>query len=74
MRIEELKTRKEQKPYFFSAVKSGWLIIMSVSLWFTLITTPAIMLFPDLKKDLFYSLWLNETFWSMDIARKLLMA
>lgn len=76
MRIEELKIRKDKKTLdkFFSAVKSGWYVIMSASLWFTLASTPAIMVFPDLKKEVFYSLWLNETLWAMDIARKLLMA
>ena len=76
MGIEELNIRKDKKTLdkFFSAVKSGWYVIMSVCLWFTLISTPAIELFPDLNKELFYILWLNETFWAMDIARKLLMA
>jgi hypothetical protein len=44
---------------------------MSVCLWFTLLTTPAIMVFESLNDDLKYLLWLNESFWIVDIARKL---
>ena len=45
---------------------------MSVFLWFTLTTTPAIMIFNDLNDTLKNYLFLNEILWFLDIVRKLL--
>ncbi len=57
----------------FRLIENIWIISISLSLWFNLVTTPAIMIFPSLKDDLSYLLWLNETCWILDIAHKLLM-
>ena len=46
---------------------------MSVMLWFTLITTPAIITFPDLRTTLRIYLNFNEFFWALDIVRKLFL-
>lgn len=57
----------------FRVIEIMWITCISLSLWFNLLTTPAIMIFPSLKTDLSYLLWLNETFWILDIAHKALM-
>ena len=44
---------------------------MSLMLWFTLLTTPAIMLFPEINQQLQAYLWINEVFWMVDMIRKL---
>ena len=47
---------------------------MSYNLWFNLVTTPFIILWPEIQdpdqKTLYYLLWLNEFFWILDILRK----
>ena len=51
-----------------------WLCVMSICLWFTLATTPVIMIFPDLGPPLLKYCYVNEIFWILDIFRKLLFA
>ena len=46
---------------------------MSACLWFNLVSTPAVMVFPGLSTDLYFILWFNELCWLLDIARKLLL-
>ena len=45
---------------------------MSCILWLTLVSTPAIMIFPDINKTNKNYLFLIEFFWFLDIVRKLL--
>lgn len=44
---------------------------MSFFLWFTLISTPAILNFADMKIALKEYLYFNELMWALDIIRKL---
>ena len=53
-------------------VEKVWFCIMSCILWLTLVSTPAIMIFPDINKDNKNYLFLMEFFWFLDIVRKLL--
>lgn len=46
--------------------------MLSICLWYTLITTPAIVVFPELNQSLYIGLWLNESIWLIDIFRNLL--
>ena len=41
-------------------------------LWFNLLTTPFIILYPELEdiQNLYYMLWFNELVWVLDIIRK----
>lgn len=46
---------------------------MSFWLWFNLISTPFLILWPDLdqsSKSFWYILWLNELVWLLDMVRK----
>ena len=48
---------------------------MSISLWFNLVSTPLLILWPDITEDsesktLYYLLWLNELFFLLDMIRK----
>ena len=45
---------------------------MSLFYWFTLLTTPAIMVFPHLNEKMIALLWINEALWGLDSMRKLL--
>ena len=49
-----------------------WFILISFFLWFNLITTPFIMLWPEIQENrkLYYAFWLNELIWLLDIIRK----
>lgn len=47
---------------------------MSGFLWLTLVTTPAIMIFPEMNLELTKYLFINEFFWFLDIVRKLLFS
>ena len=79
MRAYSLKLRKEHADQV-NKVKYGrgggiwtiWLQIISICLWFTMYTTPAIMLFPDLNESLFKLLWINEVAWIIEIIRRLI--
>ena len=53
-----------------------WYSFISFWLWFNMITTPFIILWPELgseelNKNLYYVLWLNELVWLLDIVRKI---
>ena len=45
---------------------------MSIFLWFTLLSTPFLMMYPELNdiQNLYYMLWMNELVWVLDIVRK----
>ena len=45
---------------------------MSLCFWFTLYTTPAIMIFPELNETLIKLLWVNEVMWLLEIIRKVM--
>lgn len=64
---------KKAQKRLFKLIEHAWYCGLSICLWFNLMTTPAIMIFPNLKTNLYYLLWLNEFFWILDIAHKLLM-
>ena len=66
---DERESHEEEESKVLEKV---WLCIMSLSQWFTVISTPAIMTFPDLNQPLFFYLWLNELTWIIDIIRKLI--
>ena len=56
-------------------VKTLWYCILSISLWFNLVSTPLILIWPDItdqgdSKTLYYLLWLNELIFLLDIIRK----
>ena len=56
-------------------VKSLWFTLLSVSLWFNLVSTPLIMLWPEISdqsanKNFYYLLWLNELMFILDTIRK----
>ena len=55
--------------------KTCWLVLLSVFLWFNLISAPLIILWPEItdqteSKTLYYTLWLNETCFLLDMIRK----
>ena len=56
---------------FETFIERLWLSCMSLMLWFTLLSTPAIMLFSEINQQLQAFLWINEVFWTIDIVRKL---
>ena len=43
---------------------------MSLCFWFTVYTTPAIMIFPELNEILINLHWINEVVWVLEIIRK----
>ena len=52
-----------------------WYCFISFWLWFNMISTPFIILWPELgseteNKTIYYILWLNEFIWLVDIVRK----
>ena len=52
-----------------------WYSVISFWLWFNMITTPFLILWPELSsetenKTMYYVLWLNELIWLLDILRK----
>jgi len=49
-----------------------WFCVLCAFLWFNLVTTPAVMIFPEMTKSLMNFLYLNEFVWFLDIVRKLL--
>lgn len=57
-------------------LKTIWHIIMSVSLWFNLVSSPLIILWPEITdqqvegKTLYYALWCNELCFLLDMIRK----
>lgn len=59
----------------FRKIKIIWHCIMSFWLWFNLVTSGFILLWPELSSKeehlyLYYTLWLNELFWLLDMVRK----
>lgn len=52
--------------------KMLWLCITSVWLWFNLVSTPFLILWPDLddKTQLWYIMWGNELVWILDMVRQ----
>lgn len=53
-----------------------WYSCISFWLWFNMISSPFIILWPELgseqeNKNLYYILWLNELVWLLDIVRKI---
>ena len=57
-------------------IKTIWHILGSLFLWFNLISSPFLILWPELNdeknhRNLYYLLWLNELYWVLDIVRKM---
>ena len=48
-----------------------WTPFLSLCLWFTIYTTPAIMLYPDLNQSLYNWLFVNELAWIIEMIRML---
>lgn len=50
-----------------------WFIVISFFLWFNLVTSPFVSLYPELEENekFYYALWLNEFIWILDIIRKI---
>ena len=63
----------DEKVDFVVTIKIIWKSIAGVWLWFNLVTTPFILLWPELheNKTLWYALWANELVWVLDMMRKL---
>ena len=58
---------------FFKKLLKLWRITLSVSLWFNMYSTPALILFADdLSQSLYGYFWLNELVWVLEMIRKLL--
>ena len=58
-------------------LKILWLINLAFWLWFNLVSSPFIILWPTISqeeegsdKTIWYLLWLNELIWILDIVRK----
>ena len=51
-------------------LKEVYFCLLSLCFWFTLYTTPAIMIFPELNETLMNLLWVNEVSWVVEIIRK----
>ena len=52
-----------------------WFCLISICLWFTLITSPLVLIWPDLSleeknKGLWFLLWINEVFWTLEMILK----
>lgn len=78
---ESEQEAKEQKAFqpslnMTDVGRTTFLIIMSVSLWFNLVSSPLIILWPEITdqekegKTFYYLLWLNELLFLLDIIRK----
>ena len=48
-----------------------WTPFLSLCLWFTIYTTPAIMLYPELNQSLYKLLFVNELAWIIEMIRRL---
>ena len=49
-----------------------WYCIISIFIWFNLVTSPFVILWPELNEDktMINLFWLNELIWALDILRK----
>ena len=59
-------------PFVAKCLKDVWLVSMGFCLWVTLVSTSLLIVWPDLGQDnetLEQVLWLNESFWVMEIIR-----
>lgn len=75
--FDKEKVEEKEDSYFklIDFIKIIWLCIMSFWLWFNMITSPWILLWPELSdenehKGFWLFLWVNEIFWVLDILRK----
>ena len=75
--VDQPEVKTEIKQDVFNIVRTVWFSIFSLFLWFNLITSPLIMMWPDLNenaeaesKSFYYALWLNEFVFILDIVRK----
>lgn len=65
----------QSKLDWIDVVRTLWLCFTSFWQWFNLLTSPFIMLWPEISdkeehRAFYYTLWLNEFIWILDIARK----
>lgn len=64
---------KENESDLLDLLITVWFIVISFFLWFNLVTSPFVWLYPELQenKQFYYALWLNELVWILDIIRKI---
>ena len=62
------------KTSFEKKIWATWTPFLSLCLWFTIYTTPAIMLYPDLNQSLYKWLFVNELVWIIDMIRMLVFS
>ena len=57
------------------ALHTIWYCIISCFIWFNLVSSPFLILWPELNKDKYLNkiLWVNELIWTLDIFRKFLV-
>ena len=70
---DQLRLLKAESFDVFGFLKTCWYVFVSFWLWFNLITTPFIILWPDVNdqtSSIYYYLWFNELVWLLDIVRK----
>jgi len=62
----------EERKGIAEKIKTIWHINMSFWLWFNLLSSPLIILWPEISenKRVWYMLWMNELCWLLDIIRK----
>ena len=73
---EETLEKLKLKESIIKTLKILWYCLMSFWLWFNMITSPMVMLWPDLSnefinREVWLALWLNELFWILDGVRKI---
>ena len=67
--------KKPNEEKMHASFLTFWHCIMSLVLWYNLISSPLVILWPELSleeenKSSWYMLWGNELFWTLDIVRK----
>ena len=70
---KEDQLEDENEDGVWQRVKIAWLLIVSITLWTNLFTTPLVMMWPEMQIEIFYTpLWIVEIVYVINIARKLL--
>ena len=70
--IEGTSKLKKHSQSLARVYKSIWIFVLSLWFWFNTYTIPAVMLFPDLNKQLYNLLLLNELVWICEAIRRLM--
>ena len=69
---EAIEQPSTQSSTFFEKLATGWLLIMTLSFYFTMYVTPALMLFPQKSEELFGSIVMVEFIWVLEMVRRLM--